>query len=422
MRSDSTAYVSLLAMSFPLSLLAAQVWPDSELIPGVEVGEVVMWTVMAVGAVLWVKCDEWSRSVVVRGFIGLLMALWALGMILDLTRDPVVPSRMTLALGLSLALVLAKPPGPEAALRSTIAFAWALSAVVVVSIALESLGLAVAWSQTADDFGRGAFERASYWLPISDLVGIDGRWAGPFGHPNRAGPVGALLLVIGISRRGWASWIFASIGLLAVAISASRTSEIAALAGVLTLVSAPRLLRGNRPDPAPRGLIPLVLAGLIVLIVAPAAFPAGVGPSSGSEQYVASALTGTGRTSIWPEYVELWRGSPLFGVGGRGIGDAVQSGALPPWATHAHNTILDAAARHGTGALVLALIVLVLALVVTLKAARLGRPVGLALVAVVIVNGMGHTVVAFVFPEVPLWTLLLAVMMSAPEERVHDDG
>jgi hypothetical protein len=413
-RSDPAVYVAVLAAAYPIALLAAQVWPDTELFPGVEVMEAVMGVLAAAGVVLWLLCREWSGSVAVRSLVGLVLMLWTLVMILELTRGSFAPSRTSLVLGLSMALVLAKPPGPDAALRAMGAFAWALLAVAAISIALESLGLAVAWSQTADDFGRGAFERDSYWLPISHLLGLDGRWAGPFGHPNRAGPVAALLIVLGSSRRGWSSWVLAASGLVMLALSASRTSEFAALAGVVTLLAAPWILRGSRPDRAAKGLVPAVLAGVLLLILAPALLPAGSGTASGSGQYVASALTGTGRTSIWPEYVALWRGSPWVGVGSEGIGAALQSGRLPLWATHAHNTFLDAAARYGSGVLLLFLAVMGLALVVTVGAARRGRPAGLAVVAVVVVNGLGHTVIGFVFPEVALWALVLAVMMSAP--------
>ncbi len=418
---DPTAYVAVLALGYACALLAGQIWTDVEVLPGLTPSEIVVWLSVVTGLLLWLRCRVWSRSALVRAFLGVVLVLWVLTMTLELVRGP-VPERASLSLGLALALMIAKPPGPEAALRAMTVLAWAICGLAAASIALEALGVAWAWSSTADAFGLGDFERDSYWLPISDVLGIHGRWAGPFLHPNRAGPVAAVLLVFGLRRAGTSGWVFALTGLVMLALTASRASEIAALAGVVTMIVAQLFLRERRQEAFPRGLAALVFAGVVVLLMAPVVLPPGSGTAVGPRAYLASAASGMGRTTIWPEYVRLGEQSPWTGIGAGGIFDAIAKGALPAWAIHAHNTFLDVAARHGVVALLLLIGLLTSALIVTVGSCRRGLPLGLALLAVVVVNSMGHTVMSFVFPEFPLWVLLLAVMMSVPDGGTHDDG
>jgi O-antigen ligase len=238
--------------------------------------------------------------------------------------------------------------------------------------------------------------------------------------------VGGLLLVLALRRRGWDSWVFAVTGLAILALTASRTSQLAALAGVLLVLCLPWVLRAPRVSAPPRGIMAVAFVGVVALLLAPAWLaPTVLGPgTSDGNVYLSSAMTLTGRTTLWPVYVELWQSSPWTGLGASGIFEAIYSGVLPPWGSHAHNTYLDALTRNGVVAFVLVLAVFVVAALATLRDARRGLPVGLAIVGLLVVAGLGHTTIEWRYPEVPLVALILVVLMSgaAPGRSTVDES
>ena len=80
-------------------------------------------------------------------------------------------------------------------------FAWAVVGFSAFTLALESAGVIPYWN-LGDPAAMIANERAAYFLPLADVFGIEGRWSGPFAHPNLAGPAGGFLLILGATRRG----------------------------------------------------------------------------------------------------------------------------------------------------------------------------------------------------------------------------
>ena len=126
---------------------------------------------------------------------------------------------------------------------------------------------------------------------------------------------------------------------------------------------------------------------------------------------VVGANTGlTGRTSIWPAYLELWAGSPVWGAGEAGIGEAQREGLLPAWAYHAHSLWLDVLARYGAVAFVAVGVVLASAVVVAVGGMRRGEPAAAGVVTVVLVSSIAHTLIDWRLPDVPLLVLVLAVL------------
>ena len=175
-----------------------------------------------------------------------------------------------------------------------------------------------------------------YWIPLADLVGIDGRWAGPFDHPGRSGQAGAIVLVWGITRigsaPGRASWLS---GLAMVLLAGSNTAYLAAAAGACVVLAAWGL---RRVGPLPRWVAHR-----------PAASSAcSCSPSSSSARTWGSPAarpSGPPTSSLWQE-LAVDRG------GEAGIAQAITDGRLPAWAYHAHNSWLDLLARNGVLALV----------------------------------------------------------------------
>lgn len=407
---DPAAYLGAFVVAIVAVPVADQLWPGITVLGEVDVAQVAAICLGIAGLVLWARC----RSITVLGgvqrmFLAAVLAAWIVTMALSIVRSP-VPQPSALLTGLLVVLVWAKPPSAMSASRSLDLLAWSLVAAAALTVAAEGLGLVDSWYAKLGSWDLLAFERASYWLPLADIVGIDGRWAGPFIHPNRAGPLGGLLLVLALRRRGWSSWVFAIVGLGILALTASRTSQLAALAGLVLVLCLPLVLRAPRAEPLPRAVGLVALVGTIALLAAPVLLAEET--AAGANPYVTSAMTLTGRTSLWPVYLDLWQSSPWTGVGASGILQAISDEVLPMWGTHGHSLWIDALTRNGVVAFALVLAVFATAGLATLREARRGWPVGLAIVGLLVVAGLGHTTIEWRYPEVPLIALVLVVLMS----------
>ncbi len=237
-------------------------------------------------------------------------------------------------LGALLGFVILKPPSASEAAWVADLLGWTIAVAIVLLLAAEATGLVPSWYDLYRATELMAAERVQYWVPLADVLGLDARWAGPFVHPGRTGEVGALLLVWGMTRAGATRAVLVAVGVLTLLVASSRTSYLGAAAGVgvvLLVAWWPRLTRALRGIAAAGAVV--AGAGLLFVVV--------------------GANTGlTGRTSIWPAYLELWAGSPLWGAGEAGIGEAQGEGLLPAWAYHAHSLWLDVLARYGAVAFV----------------------------------------------------------------------
>ncbi len=295
-------------------------------------------------------------------------------------------------LPVALFLVAVKRPDRASLDFAADAFAWSALALTLGTLVLQlndaSLGVVTELS---------SMERGMYWLPLADVLGFAGRWAGPFGHPNIASPVGVFLIVYGLVRPGLRRISFVATAVLILALTGTRSSMIAAVAGVVVVIALDRRLA--------RGRVPgryLAAAGVLGFAALTAVL---VGRNTGL----------TGRTSIWPEYVALWRDSPFTGIGDPGIGVAIEQGQLPAWAVHGHNVVLDAMTRYGVIAAALVIAVLVLAGWITARAAARGNGVGLALLTTLVVGGLTETLFDWRYLTFTVVILLLSVLLSADE-------
>jgi O-antigen ligase len=375
--------------------------------PGVEIGgfaatEALQLSIAAVGLLIWALCTTWSTSLPVRTFLAAVFALWAVVMVNSIFRGP-IPNLSALVVGVVLVMLILKPLGPHSARRTSDVLGWTLVAVFLASIALQSLGVVGGWYDSFGNKDLLAFDEANYWLPLSDALGIDGRWAGPFTHPNRVGPLAGFLVVYGATRRWPTRIVFVVVGLLALILASSRTSYVGTAAGLAALVSAWWLVRPGRiPRPWRVTVILAALAGFVALWFL---------PNQGL----------SGRTGIWPIFIQMWLEHPWLGTGSKAVGEAIGSGRLPTWGWHAHNTVIDVTTRYGVVALSLVLLIYGASVAITFRAALRGRPEGIGLVVLIVVAGLGHTVIGFRYQEVTLSILLLAVMMGAQESTRKDD-
>jgi O-antigen ligase len=254
-----------------------------------------------------------------------------------------------------LAMINLKPPTASEGVSVLLGLAWAVTVVLVGTRVAESLGLIDVKDQP---LGIIEFDESYYWLPLNDLVGIDGRWPGPFGHNGYTAMMGAFLIVIAVVFWTRSSWVFLSVGTLTLLVTSGRASAGAAAAGIV--------LYGMFTNKGPfTRIAPLlrIIGGIVVLTAGFAVLLSG-----------RSGLTG--RQNIWPAFWDLWLTSPVVGVGSSGIST---SGGITEQYGHAHSMYLDLLARNGIIAFALVVTALAIGVGITIAAALRGNPGPLAL-------------------------------------------
>ena len=389
-------YVAVIPLAVVLDRFVDMVLPGPFLGGPWQAAFIVDVFAMGLATVLFVAyrpVEPWRGSV--TACLTTLLALWVLAVAMSTLRGSSL-SATAFLVPLGVAMAALKRPSPWSLWVAADAFAWALALTSVAALALEVSGAVPSWYdvQAREEPGLAAGERNEYWLPLADLFGLAGRWAGPFGHPSLAGPVGAFLVVYALVRRGPTRMVLSVVGVLLLLLAGSRASMLSALVAALVWIGAEAGRRISR-----RGVWILGLAGVIVLASSIVAL---VGRNPGL----------SGRTSIWPEYASLWRESPLLGVGATRIWDAIESGALPMWASHGHNMWLDALTRTGLVGFSVLLALMVQAFLIALAAARSGEGAGLALLALVIFGTLADTVIDWRYAAPTSVVLLFAILLS----------
>ena len=402
---DPRAYLTVGVLGIVLILLLGAVATDVVVGPVYLTEAVAIVTVIVMG-VMWALCRTDHRVTRAQAvFLAAGFVAWVLSVLQVLLAGlPMRPE--ALIMGALLGLALVRPPDRASAVWLIDLLAISLAVVCLVLVILESNQVLPSWyARIADPVGAHGlqvYEIQSYWTPLRDILGLDGRWAGPFDHPGRAGQAGALILVWGLTRRGGLRVALVGSGLLFVLLAGSNTAYLSVAVGLTVLIAVAALQRLGR---LPRwGILALVLgslaaAALLFLVV--------VGPNPGL----------SGRTTVWPVYWDLWTTSPLTGVGDAAIAQAQQAELLPSWAYHAHNSWLDLLARRGIVVLALSVAAIAAALTVAVRSARLREPGPLALIVVVLVASITQPMVLWLLPTIPMVMVVLAVLASATPDR-----
>ncbi len=347
------------------------------------------------GVVLWWRYEAPGRA---SGLLALVLGLMAAMWLVEVGRQIVTGGALNpvyLAVPLLLAMIWLKPPDARGARQTVDSMAVLLAGIVVISVALESVGAVASWYARAERFSElAAGDRTTYWLPLADVLGLEGRWGGPFWHPNHAGPIGGFLIVVGLCRRGALRAALLVTGVFVLLLTASRTSMLATAAAVAVMAAAWWL---TRPSAWPRWLRVAVVAAPAVVV---AAAVVAVNPNL------------TGRTEIWPVYWRLWQESPLTGVPDRRISQAAASGELPGWASTAHNLVLDSLVRFGVVGTCIAIAVLALTAVLGVRAARRRSFVSLGITTVIVAGGLTEALVFWRLLAPTTSLLVLAIVAS----------
>lgn len=404
MRTSGAWYLALLLLApIAYSLVEVVVGTD-RLLATIPAPVVVMYVMTALAVVAWIayrpvaRWDGWTR-----GWLMIGVALWLYTTVVWSSQGVAVPAAAVL-LPATFLLILLKRPRPGDVWDAGDAIAWVATGCAFLVLALEVGGVIPSWYVGIGQVGRDLlpFDLTHYWLPLREVLGLDGRWGGYAGYPNIQGQAGALLLVYGFARPGVRRAVFVAVGALTLLLTDSRTSYAAAAAGLVLLAVLPGW-QGVARRWTPARVVALVLGVAMALRVA---------------VKVVEDPNLTGRIAVWPEFLSLWSRNPILGAGEQVIDEAVDAGSLPGWADQGHNILIDTFVRYGVLGLVIALAFLGIGALVCVRGARLGQGLSLALVAALLVSCMGDLGLVWPYPTEGMSMLILGVLLARRREDV----
>lgn len=391
MRSSAAIYVSILAIGVILAQYANYLWFEQPLVKGQAASILVSFATFGLALAAWVVLGRRNAATGwLRVFLGTLTAAWIVHLVLYRIHGDSFNYTSFLYVPI-LVMIWTKPPRQDEVRAAVLAFAWATSAVLVITRILEMAGALVIKPQAQ---GVITFDKERYFLPLNDWLGIDGRWPGPFGHNGDTAMMAAFLIVIAFSYWTWASWVFILVGAATFLITDGRASIGATAAGLLVigmLTSSGPLARVQRKW--------RVLAGVLILVLGGA--------------YMYSRPAGlTGRENIWPAFIDLWHTSPWTGVGGSGI---AVSGGITEHFGHAHSLYIDELARNGVLGFVVQFTALSVGIFIAARAAGLGAPGPLAILVAYFVTGLTEPRNFWISPSVTGFLVILVVVAASAE-------
>jgi hypothetical protein len=384
----ASVYLSVLAVGVVLMQYANYLRFEQPVYRGQSANILVFFFVFLVALVLWLRAKSRGR---VQGWLWIFLILMAIAWIAHwfLYRLHGDSFNYTGLLYVPvLIMIWLKPPSVREAWVAILAFAWATTFVIVLTRILEMFGVLAIKAQLQ---GVITFDEERYFLPLNNLLGIEGRWPGPFGHNGDTAMMGAFLIVIALSYWTRSSWVFLFVGIFTLLITSGRASIGAVIAAIVILVMFAQSARIAR---IPRWL--RIWGGIAMLFLG-AAF-----------MYSRSAGS-TGRDSFWPAFLELWQSAPLVGVGSSGIS---VSGGITEQFGHAHSLYIDELARYGLFGFITQFGAIAVGFVITFLAAKRGMAGPLAILTAYLVTGVTEPRNQWISPTVTGTLLILAVVAA----------
>lgn len=343
--------------------------PGAAVFKGHDLGVVLALMAGLLVLFLWLLYRTPLRwSPLTYSVLGLVLLAWAYQVIRTQLDDSLF-NLTAFLLPLVLIGILLKPASREDSATAMLTLSYSILVISALSLILGSFDL-MPDGFSASDSG---YQR----LPILGLMGIESRWGGPFGSVNLASPAGGLLVVFGLSLRGWHRAVVATGGMCLLMLGGSRTAMAACIAACLVLLLWSSLVSRLKARVAVRfGVAALfVLVGLAVVLW--------------------RDPTLNGRVPIWTEFAPLAITKPLYGVGESGIRGFLSTRAEEPGVIlhdHAHSVLMDIFLRYGGVLVVLTLAIYLLALAVAVGRLRSGEVGPLAVLVFVVVAGLAETI------------------------------
>jgi O-antigen ligase len=394
-------YLSVLAVGIVLMQYANYLKFEQPIYRGQSANIVVYFLVFLIAAVLWfgVKSHARARGWLL-GFLILMSVAWVAHWFLFRLHGDAFNYTALLYVPI-LVMIWMKPPSVREAWVAILAFAWATTSILVLTRVLEMIGVLAIKTQSE---GVIAFDEERYFLPINDLLGIDGRWPGPFGHNGDTAMMGAFLIVIALSYWTRSSYVFLAVGALTLLVTSGRASIGAVLAAIVILVM---FAREGSLARIPRWI--RIWGGIGALIF-------------GAVFMYSWSAGSTGRNAFWPAFLNLWESAPLVGIGTSGI---AVSGGITEQFGHAHSLYIDELARYGVLGFVTQFGAIAVGLVIAFMAAKRGMAGPLAIMTAYLVTGVTEPRNHWISPTVTGTLLILAVVtagVSLNREKKHQDS
>ncbi len=375
-----------------LSIFGHAIAPNQAVFKGQDWGIIISFALLAIGIIAWLfyTANQPRWTLLQGGFLAVLFVTW-LFQTTSTQLDQSVFNLSAFIVPVALILIVAKRPDPSSL---KLAFLYLLYSLVLISLASLVLGQLGLMSNGFDSVDSGVTR-----IPVlSDLLGIDTRWGGPFGSVNYAAPIGGLLFVSGLTLRSVRRIFMISSGLVILFLSQGRTSAVAVLAALVILVIySPRVQQMRYRRVFQISMLTVATLSLISYIV-----------------LFDSTLNG--RTPIWSDFFGLFQENILWGIGSSGVNGFVEDrSGIPGLITHnhAHNVLLDIVVRYGILLGILSLMVLTLIIIVTWQKRIQEHGTSLAIVVYVIVAGMAETIFSWQYWSVYLAVLVYLVLANA---------
>jgi hypothetical protein len=385
---SASIYLGVLAVGVVLMQFANYLRFEQPVYRGQSANILVFFFVFLIAFALWLGVKSRGRA---RGwflaFLVLMVLAWVVHLVLYRIHGDAFNYTALLYVPI-LIMIWLKPPSVREAWVAILAFAWATTFILVATRVLEMLGILDLKAQPA---GVIKFDEARYFLPVNDLLGIDGRWPGPFGHNGDTAMMGAFLIVIALAYWTRSSWVFLAVGSFTLLITSGRASMGAVIAAIVVLVMFPQ-------------------HGRVALIPRWIRIWGGIGALFLGAVFMYSWSAGsTGRDGFWPAFLELWRSAPIVGIGSSGI---AVSGGITEQFGHAHSLYIDELARYGVLGFVTQFGAIAVGLVIAFMAAKRGMAGPLAIMTAYLVTGVTEPRNQWISPTVTGTLLILAVVTA----------
>ena len=383
-RNTGAPYLSALLLTVVVSQFAQYLWPTTAIFKGQNPGVVIDFVGFGIAVLLW-WCyrpnDSWPPEF--AWLIGAWAALWAVTIGLSVFHGDLFNVTAILVLP-TLAMIWLKKPSLPAIFTAGDLFAVCLIAIAVASQLLDLVEIKALH-----------YEGWNRWPLLTEITGPIGRWEGPFGNVNYAGPVGVFLLIFGLLRPTWRRAFFVVTGAVIIIISDSRSAVLSCAVGIAVLIAVtPRL--GHLLTPTW-----LKIAAPTAVAVAFTGYIVAIDPTLNL------------RTPVWETFLSQWMASPITGVGGTGIQAAINDGFLQAWANHGHSLVIDPMARYGVIGLLAVAAVLATTGIIATKAASAGFAAPAVLLAAFIAAGVSDTLVDWRYLGVQAVPNILAALLGA---------
>ena len=383
------SYLLILTVGVILDRFLAYRFGAEPLLLGQPASVIWTYTYFAIAVVFWLGAQgRQPTNLILMSFLALMATAWFIHFALYRLHGDAFNYSALLSVPV-LAMLLFKPPDSMDVRRSVLGAGWTIALILTATRLLEMVGLMQVRNQ---DPNIVSFDEQRYFLPLNEILGIDGRWPGPFGHNGDTAMMGALLIVIAVAFWSRASWVFLGVGALTLVLTNGRASIGAAAVGlviVFMFTSSERVDRIPRKWRVTSGLVVLALGAVLMFLR-----PSGL----------------TGRDNIWPAFLDLWRESPWIGVGGSGF---VNGNEITRQFGHAHSLYIEELARSGLVGFISLSIALGIGIWIAAKATGLGYPGPLAVMATFFVTGITEPRNNWIEPSATGFLLILMVLAAS---------